>query len=147
MRLLIQRVKRAVLYIEGIKRAEIKKGLVVFLGISREDTEKDVDELVKKLPKYRIFEDERNKLNLSLDDVKGEVMAVSEFTLYGDLKKGLRPSFTRAMEPKKAEKLYNYFVEKLREKGISTQTGVFGAKMMVEIHNDGPVTFMVSTDD
>ncbi len=143
MRVVIQRAKKARVYVEKEKVAEIGKGLVVFLGLGKNDTESVLTKIIEKLPRYRIFEDENNKMNLSVVDVNGEVLVVSEFTLYGDLTKGLRPSFTEAMDFKEAKRLYEYFVSKLEERGIKVKTGVFGAKMLVEIHNDGPVTFIL----
>jgi len=140
MRALLQRVSRASVKIHGQTISEIGTGLLILLGIGHDDGEEQVTFLAEKVANLRIFEDEQGKTNLSIQDVKGEVIVVSQFTLYADSRKGRRPSFTDAALPEVAEPLVNQFVELLRGHGIPTQTGQFGAHMLVEIHNDGPVT-------
>ena len=143
MKALIQRVKRASVTIEGKLYSKIDKGLLVFLGVQKGDNEENADKLAQKLVNLRIFEDENEKMNLSLKDVNGQMLVVSQFTLCGDCKKGTRPSFDNAELPQKANQLYEYFVSQIKAQGIETQTGSFGAMMDVELINDGPVTFMV----
>lgn len=140
MRLLIQRVSQASVTVEGQTISQIGKGLLILLGIGHGDGEGQVQFLAEKTANLRIFEDEQGKTNLSVLDVKGEVIVVSQFTLYANASKGRRPSFIEAALPEVAEPLVNRFVELLRSHGVSTQTGKFGAHMEVEIHNDGPVT-------
>ena len=140
MRALLQRVSRASVKIHGQTISEIGTGLLILLGIGHDDGEEQVTFLAEKIANLRIFEDEQGKTNLSILDVKGEAIVVSQFTLYADLHKGRRPTFTDAAVPEVAEPLVNQFVELLRGHGIPTQTGQFGAHMLVEIHNDGPVT-------
>jgi len=140
MRALLQRVSRASVTVDGKVISQIGKGLVILLGIGHEDGEEQVTFLAEKVANLRIFEDEQGKTNLSILDVKGEAIVVSQFTLYADSRKGRRPSFTDAALPEVAEPLVNQFVDLLRGHGIPTQTGQFGAHMLVEIHNDGPVT-------
>ena len=140
MRALLQRVSRASVTVDDKVISQIGKGLAVLLGIGHGDGEEQVTFLAEKVSNLRIFEDEQGKTNLSIQDVKGEAIVVSQFTLYADSRKGRRPSFTDAALPEVAEPLVNRFVELLRGHGIPTQTGQFGAHMLVEIHNDGPVT-------
>jgi D-tyrosyl-tRNA(Tyr) deacylase len=140
MRALLQRVSKASVTVEDKVISQIGKGLVVLVGIGPADGEEQVAFLAEKIANLRIFEDEQGKTNLSLLDVKGEAVVVSQFTLYADTRKGRRPSFIDAGLPAVAEPLVNRFVELLRNQGIPTQTGRFGAHMLVEIHNDGPVT-------
>lgn len=143
MRLVIQRVSKASVTADGLFANSVGRGLVVLAGFTHDDTEDDVKLLARKCLELRIFEDPAGKINLSVRDIKGSLLVVSQFTLYADVRRGRRPSFTQAAEPKKAEELYNRFVEALKNSGLEVQTGSFGAKMMVEIHNDGPVTIIM----
>lgn len=146
MRAIIQRVTYASVTIDGEVKGEIAKGFMVLLGVNPDDTQKEVDFLAAKTAKLRVFEDPDGKMNLALDDVGGEVLVVSNFTLYADLKKGNRPSFTGAGRPEIADPLYQSFVAKLKENGIKkVETGEFGADMKLQIHNDGPCTFILDT--
>lgn len=140
MRVLIQRVSKASVIVEGQTISSIGKGLLILLGVGHGDGEDSARFLAEKTANLRIFEDEQGKTNLSVLDVKGEVIVVSQFTLYADTRKGRRPSFIDAALPDAAEPLVNRFVELLRSHDVPTQTGKFGAHMEVEIHNDGPVT-------
>ena len=143
---MIQRVKRASVTINGRERREIAKGMCVFIGMTHGDTESNADWLAEKMSGLRIFEDVDGKINLSLSDVGGEVLIVSQFTLYASCAKGRRPSFTDAAKPDEAEKLYNYFVERVRAMDLKrVSTGEFGADMEVEIINDGPLTFIIDS--
>lgn len=146
MRVVLQRVSRAVVRVDGETIAEIGKGLLILVGVKTGDSEKDAEFLAEKCSGLRVFEDGQGKMNLALSDVRGSVLAVSQFTLYGDCRKGRRPSFTDAAPPEAGERLYEHFVSKLREFGAPVQTGKFGAKMEVELANDGPVTFVLDTD-
>jgi D-tyrosyl-tRNA(Tyr) deacylase len=144
MKLVIQRVTCSNLYIDGSLISQIKQGLVVLIGISKSDSENVIDKLVKKLLNLRVFEDENSKMNYSILDIEGEILLVSQFTLYADTKKGNRPSFINAADPKNAEPLYNKFLEKLHiVLGDNIKTGRFGANMQIELVNDGPVTIIV----
>ena len=140
MRVLIQRVSKASVTVEGQTISSIGNGLLILLGVGHGDGEEQVTFLAEKVANLRIFEDDQGKTNLSVLDVKGEAIVVSQFTLYADTRKGRRPSFTGAALPDVAEPLVDRFVELLHGHGIPTQTGKFGAHMLVEIHNDGPVT-------
>ncbi|HXF85883.1 MAG TPA: D-aminoacyl-tRNA deacylase [Anaerolineales bacterium] len=140
MRALIQRVSHASVKVDQKIISNIGKGLLILLGVGHGDGEEQAAFLAEKIANLRIFEDEQGKTNLSVLDVKGEAIVVSQFTLYADLRKGRRPSFTDAASPEVAEPLVNRFAELLRVQGVPTQTGQFGAHMLVEIHNDGPVT-------
>ena len=143
MRAVVQRVSRAEVRVAGEPVGSIGHGLCVFLGIGKDDTRANVEHLAEKIKNLRIFEDENGKMNLSLEDLSEEILIVSQFTLYGDCRKGNRPSFSNAAAPDQAEKLYEYFVERLRGSGFTVATGQFKARMDVTLVNDGPVTFIV----
>lgn len=143
MRALIQRVRSGAVSIAGEEIAHIGRGLVILLGIGPQDGEGQAQHLAEKIAALRIFEDPEGKMNLSLLDVGGEAIVVSQFTLYADTEKGRRPSFVKAAPPEIAEPLVARFVNLLRAQGVPTQTGRFGAEMQVEIHNDGPVTILL----
>lgn len=143
MKGLIQRVKRASVTIDGKVCSKINQGILILLGVEKGDNEQNADKLADKLCKLRIFEDEDGKMNKSILDVNGEILIVSQFTLAGDCKKGTRPSFDKAELPQRANELYEYFVDLIKQKNIPVGTGVFGAMMDVELVNDGPVTFML----
>ena len=145
MRALIQRVTSGSVTVEGVVRGKIGKGLVVLLGVTHTDDAKAAEYIASKCAELRIFEDDQGKLNLSVEDIKGEILLVSQFTLYGSTRKGRRPSFDAAAPGSMAEPLYEEVARLLRARGIPVATGVFGALMQVEIHNDGPVTFMVES--
>lgn len=147
MKLLVQRSKNSKVTIDEKVNGEIKHGYVVLVGLTHEDNETIVDKMIDKLINLRIFEDSEGKMNLSLLDVKGEILSVSQFTLYADASGGRRPSFVNAMKPDEASRLYDYFNEKLRSKDIKVETGIFGADMKVEIYNDGPVTIMLDSKE
>ena len=140
MRALLQRVSKASVTVEGQTISSIGKGLLILLGVGHNDGEEQVKFLAEKIANLRVFEDEQGKTNLSILDMKGEALLVSQFTLYADTRKGRRPSFIDAALPEVAEPLVSRFADLLRERGVPTQTGKFGAHMEVEIHNDGPVT-------
>ena len=145
MRAVVQRVSSARVYVDGRLTGEIGKGLLVFVGVGRGDGEEDVSYFTSKLPELRIFEDPSGKFNLSLKETKGEMLVVSQFTLYGDCRRGRRPSFTEAEEPSSAKELYGRLVSRLREQGFPVQTGEFQAKMEVHLINDGPVTLILDS--
>jgi D-aminoacyl-tRNA deacylase len=145
MRALVQRVTHAQVSADGVIIGKIAKGLLVLLGVSKTDTVVDADYLAAKIAGLRIFDDDNGKMNLSVDDVKGAVLVVSQFTLYGDVRRGKRPSFDDAAPPQQAKELYEYFVEKIRATGLSCETGRFQATMQVELINDGPVTILLDS--
>ena len=148
MRALIQRVKHASVTIDGVVKSSIEKGLLVFVGFAEGDTEGLIEPIAKKLSGLRIFEDENEKMNLSVSDVDGEILVVSQFTLYADCKKGKRPSFTNAMAPSLANEYYEKFVKLLEDiTQKEVKTGEFGADMKVELLNDGPVTIMLDSKE
>jgi len=147
MKSVIQRVSHASVTINEEIKGEINQGFLVLLGITHNDTEKDVKWMVDKISGLRVFEDENGKMNLSLEDVKGELLIVSQFTLYGDAKKGRRPSFIEAARPEKAIPLYEKFVALAKEKGVKVATGEFGANMKVNLLNDGPVTLIIDSPE
>jgi len=145
MRAVIQRVKSAQVSVDGRVSGKIGKGLLVLLGVGKGDGERDLSFLTSKIPELRIFEDDSGKFNLSLKEIDGEILVVSQFTLFGDCRKGRRPSFTEAEEPSTAKHLYEQFILKLRERGVPVQTGEFQAKMEVHLVNDGPVTLLLDS--
>jgi len=145
MKAVIQRVTEASVAVEGETVGAIKKGLLILLGVAADDTDEDLEILAKKIPNYRVFRDDEGKMNLNILDAGGELLVVSQFTLFGTWRKGNRPGFTDAAPPEKGNALYEQFVERMRQAGITTATGVFGARMDVALHNDGPVTFVLDT--
>lgn len=145
MRAVVQRVSKSSVTVEDKTVGKIQKGLMVLLGVEEGDTSKDVDYMVDKIVNLRIFEDEDEKMNLSLKDVEGELLAISQFTLLGDCRKGRRPSFTGAAKPDAANELYEEFVSKCRGNEVNVETGVFQAHMIVDIVNDGPVTMLLDS--
>ena len=145
MRVVLQRSKGASVTVEGAVTGEISSGYVLLVGITREDTEKDADYLAGKIAQLRLFEDEEGKMNRSILDNGGEILSISQFTLYGDVKKGRRPSFISAARPETAEPLWQAFNEALRSHGLVVETGIFGAMMDVQLVNDGPVTILVES--
>lgn len=146
MRALLQRVSSGRVTVEGEIVGQIGKGFVILLGITHTDTPAQAEWLANKISGLRLFEDAEGKMNLGLDEIDGHVLAVSQFTLYGEVKRGKRPSFSHAARPEQAEPLYEHFVTTLRQKGIHVETGIFGAMMQVDIHNDGPVTLLLEKD-
>jgi len=147
MRVLIQRVSRASVTVDEKVVGEVGKGLLVFLGISLEDTETIVKTLVDKIVQLRIFPDQQGKMNLSLLDIQGEVLVVSQFTLHADVRRGRRPSFTDAAPPSIAIPLYELFIAACKKYGLTVESGVFGAYMRVKLCNDGPVTIWMDSED
>ncbi|MCD8509006.1 MAG: D-tyrosyl-tRNA(Tyr) deacylase [Bacillus sp. (in: Bacteria)] len=145
MRVVVQRSLAAKVTVAGETTGEIEQGFVLLVGITHDDTEKDVQFLAEKLANLRIFEDENDKLNLSIKDVGGEILSISQFTLYGDCRKGRRPNFMDAAKPAQAEQLYNRFNDALREQGLTVETGIFGEMMDVTFTNHGPVTLIVES--
>lgn len=147
MRAVIQRVNSAIVETTNPPQtvARIEKGLLILLGIGKNDTIETVQKMTSRIPRLRIFDDNQGKMNRSLFDIGGEILVVSQFTLYADTEQGLRPSFTEACEPNRAKELYERFVAELRYLGIKTETGIFGARMKVKLENDGPVTFILET--
>ena len=143
MKLVIQRVKRASVEVNKEIVGKIEQGFLVLLGVGPEDTKEIADFLVQKLIKLRDFEDENGKMNLSLKDINGELLIVSQFTLYADCTGGNRPSFTNAAKPDKANELYEYFIKECKKEDIKVEHGIFGADMKVELLNDGPVTILL----
>jgi D-tyrosyl-tRNA(Tyr) deacylase len=147
MRVIIQRVKQASVTVEGSCVGKIGKGLLLLVGIGRDDTRAVVDKYIDKLIKLRIFADEQGKTNLSLLDIQGELLAVSQFTLYADCKKGNRPNFLLAADPDKARELYEYFLSSCKQRLGKVEAGEFGAEMQVELLNDGPFTIVLEDRD
>lgn len=145
MRVILQRVKEAKVTVEDKVVGQIQKGIVLLVAAKIGDTEEDAKYLADKCVNLRIFEDQNLKMNLSAKDVGAEVLVVSQFTLYGDTSKGRRPSFTNALEPALAEKLYLEFIDEIKTNGLKTESGIFGAKMLVQIFNWGPVTFILDS--
>lgn len=147
MKAIIQRVSQASVEVEHKIVGEIGPGLVILLGVAEDDEETDADYLAEKIVNLRIFNDAEDKMNLSLSDIQGELLAISQFTLYANTRKGRRPSFIEAALPEKAEPLYNYFIKKIEETGIRVAGGIFGAMMTVKIFNEGPVTIIMESKD
>ncbi|EDL62600.1 D-aminoacyl-tRNA deacylase [Bacillus sp. SG-1] len=145
MKVVLQRSREASVTADGKLSGEITSGFVLLVGVTHEDTEKDADWLAEKIINLRVFEDAEGKMNRSLLDVGGEILSVSQFTLYGDCRKGRRPNFMEAAKPPHAEEIYNYFNDELRKKGIRVETGVFGSMMDVKLTNDGPVTLIIES--
>ncbi len=147
MKIIVQRVKHSDVVIDGVQHGSIQKGFMVLVGFCESDTFEIVDKMVDKMIGLRVFEDENQKMNLSLEDVNGSVLSISQFTLYADCRKGRRPSFIDAAKPEYAIPLYDYFNQKIAEKGVHVETGVFGADMKVSLLNDGPVTIILDSQD
>ncbi|MFO8069925.1 MAG: D-aminoacyl-tRNA deacylase [Alkalibacterium sp.] len=145
MRAVIQRAKEANVRVENETVGEINHGLVVFIGVEDDDGEEDINYLARKISNLRIFEDEDDKMNLSVKDVNGDILSISQFTLHADTKKGNRPSFVAAAKPEYADKLYNQFNELLSKQGIRVETGKFGKHMEIDFINDGPVTILLDS--
>ncbi|WHH61793.1 D-aminoacyl-tRNA deacylase [Petroclostridium sp. X23] len=147
MRAVVQRVSQSKVAVQGNTTGQINKGLMILLGVGPADTQKDIEYMVDKIINLRIFEDNEGKMNLSVLDIDGELLVVSQFTLYGDCRKGRRPSFANAAPPDMANSIYEEFVQACRGRGIkNVQTGVFGAHMYVDIYNDGPVTLLLDSE-
>lgn len=147
MRIVLQRVKSASVSIDETIVGKIDVGYVLLVGIADSDTETELDYLVRKITKLRVFEDLAGKMNLAIEDVGGQILSISQFTLYADTKKGNRPSFTKAGAPDFADKMYQLFNKKLRDTGLTVETGEFGANMQVQLINDGPVTIIFDTEN
>lgn len=143
MKLVVQRVKNAKVEVEGKITGQIEQGFLVLLGVTHKDTKEEVEYLVKKLCNLRVFTDENDKMNLSLKEVEGKLLIVSQFTLYADCTHGNRPSFTEAAKPDQANELYEYFCKCCQEKGLQVEKGIFGTDMQVSLLNDGPVTIII----
>ena len=141
---LLQRVKRASVTIDNKLFSSINAGILVLYGVEKGDEKEKAEKIADKISKLRIFEDENGKMNKSIKDISGEVLVVSQFTLAGNCAKGTRPSFDRAELPEKANEMYEYFIQQLKDRGLPVRTGVFGAMMEVELINDGPVTFILN---
>ena len=146
MRAVVQLVKESSVTVAGEETGAIKKGVLIFLGVTRDDSEKDASYLAEKIINLRIFPDHEEKMNLSLLDIKGEALVVSQFTLYGDCRKGRRPSYSKAAGPEKADQLYNFFIKQVESLGVQVGTGIFQAMMEVHIVNDGPVTLLLDSN-
>jgi len=145
MRAVVQRVTSASVKVDGKVVGAIDKGLMVLLGVGQQDSEKDASYLVEKIASLRIFEDETGKMNRSVEEIGGAILAVSQFTLYGDCRKGRRPGFSAAAPPEPANQLYELFVSGLRQRGLNVATGIFQAEMAVQLVNDGPVTMLLDS--
>ena len=145
MRAVVQRAAKAKVTVEGMITGEIGRGLVILLGIGLDDNDRDIEYLADKIVNLRIFEDENDKMNISLMDIGGQLLVVSQFTLFGDCRKGKRPSYDKAARPEAAEVLYERFVERCRSMRVKTETGKFQAMMQVELQNDGPVTLILDS--
>ncbi len=145
MRAVVQRVRKSSVTVEDKITGQIDKGLMVLIGVENGDEEKDAVYIADKITGLRIFEDAEGKMNLSVSEAGGEILAVSQFTLLGDARKGRRPSFTKAAQPQQADELYRKVIDNIQEKGLHVEEGVFRAEMLVEIHNDGPVTILLDS--
>lgn len=145
MRIILQRSGRATVRVDGEISGSIEKGYVLLVGITHADTEEDAIYAARKIASLRLWEDADGKMNKSIDEVGGDILSVSQFTLYGDVKKGRRPSFMEAARPEQAKPIWEFFNKKLEEEGLNVQTGIFGAMMDVELVNDGPVTIIVES--
>lgn len=145
MRVVIQRVSQANVIADGVESGKIEKGFLLLVGVEEEDASEDVDYLTRKIANLRVFEDEEGKMNLSLREVQGEILSISQFTLHANTKKGNRPSFVQAAKPEKADALYEELNRNLRNEGFKVETGVFGADMDVSLVNDGPVTILIDS--
>lgn len=147
MRIVLQRAAHAQVKVDGDVIGRIRKGYVLLVGITHDDTKETAEKLAKKCAELRIFEDENGKMNKGLQDVQGEVLSISQFTLYADCRRGRRPGFTDAARPETAKPLYEYFNQVIESMGIHVETGIFGADMKVELLNDGPVTIVLDSDE
>lgn len=145
MRIVVQRVKEASVTVDNIVVGKIFKGLLVFVGVGHTDDDIDISYLVDKTLGLRIFQDKNDKMNLSVKDIGGELLIISQFTLYGDMRKGKRPSFTKSADPEKGEKIYMEYINKLKLSKLKVETGIFGAHMDVKLTNDGPVTILIDS--
>lgn len=145
MKIVVQRAKNAAVIVDGVTIGQIDKGLMLLVGITHNDSRADVDYLAKKISGLRIFEDSNGKMNLSVQEAGGAILSISQFTLYGETKKGRRPSFAEAARPEQAEPLYDYFNQALEETGLTVETGQFGAMMDISFVNEGPVTLIVES--
>lgn len=145
MRAVVQRVVQASVTVEEKVTGQIEKGLMVLLGVAENDQEQDAIYMAEKITGLRIFEDENEKMNLSIKDVGGDILAVSQFTLFGDCRKGKRPSFITAARPEEANRLYRVFIDRCQTEGVKVEEGVFQAEMLVKIYNDGPVTILIDS--
>lgn len=145
MRAVVQRVTYSSVEVDDVIVGEINKGFNVLLGISKDDTEEDMKYIKDKIINLRVFSDENDKMNLSLLDIQGELLLISQFTLYGDARKGRRPNFMNALGGEEAKNFYDKFVEMMKETGLKVETGIFGANMKVDIKNDGPVTILLDS--
>lgn len=146
MRVVVQRVKEGAVEIENKEVGRITQGLVILLGVGQDDVERDAEYLAEKIINLRIFEDKEGKMNLSAKEINSQILVISQFTLYGDCKKGRRPSFISAALPEKAEKLYEHFVKCIKNYGLKVETGEFQAMMLVKIYNYGPVTILLDSE-
>ena len=145
MRAVVQRVDRAEVTVEGNTTGSIGRGILVYLGVHSEDTDKDLEYTVDKVVNLRIFEDENGKMNKSVSDIGGDILVISQFTLYGDTRKGRRPSYNEAASPEKGNDFYEKAVQLIKDRGLKTETGIFGAKMKIDYINHGPVTILVDS--
>jgi len=145
LKIVVQRTRFSAVHIDGNETAQCGQGLTILLGVAKGDAEKDAEFLARKLVKLRIFEDKNQKMNLSMLDIGGECLIVSQFTLYGDCRKGNRPGFDQAADPLTAKRLYEFFIEQVRLQGLKVHTGIFQANMGVELWNDGPVTLILES--